>query len=312
MTEPLRPLSTGQLLDRTFSLYRRNFVLFVGIAALAPALYLAMQALIISVNAAGTTGRTTPTSAATAAGLIMLAGVIVWMFGLAITHAATIQAVAAVHLGRGITIGESYSSLKGRYGRIIGVFISVVIRVVGGSMLLVFAAVLLGAGGVAGGAALGVAGGIVGGILALVLAVGAAMLAITLFVRYSLAIQACVVEGVKGREALKRSIALTKGSRSRVLTVYTLFIVLTWAISMAAVVISAAVGSIMRSPTAAAVAGALAGFVAGVLTGPLVTIGMSLLYFDERVRKEAFDLQLMMASLDSGSAVPAAAFAGKA
>jgi hypothetical protein len=42
----------------------------------------------------------------------------------------------------------------------------------------------------------------------------------------------------------------------------------------------------------------LAGFIAGSLTGPLATIGISLLYYDERVRKEAFDLQLMLSSLD--------------
>ncbi len=30
----LRPLSLGELLDRTFFLYRRNFLLFVGIAAI--------------------------------------------------------------------------------------------------------------------------------------------------------------------------------------------------------------------------------------------------------------------------------------
>jgi hypothetical protein len=43
----------------------------------------------------------------------------------------------------------------------------------------------------------------------------------------------------------------------------------------------------------------VAGFVAGSLTGPLATIGISLLYYDERVRKEAFDLHLMMSSLDA-------------
>jgi hypothetical protein len=30
----LRPLSLGEILDRTFSLYRNNFVLFIGIAAI--------------------------------------------------------------------------------------------------------------------------------------------------------------------------------------------------------------------------------------------------------------------------------------
>jgi len=42
-TLDLRPLSIGELLDRTFSLYRRNFLLFVGIAALPQLLVLALQ-----------------------------------------------------------------------------------------------------------------------------------------------------------------------------------------------------------------------------------------------------------------------------
>jgi hypothetical protein len=37
----------------------------------------------------------------------------------------------------------------------------------------------------------------------------------------------------------------------------------------------------------------------------LATIGIALVYYDERVRKEAFDLQWMMASLDAPA--PAAA-----
>ena len=34
MPASLRPLTTGQLLDRTFQTYRQNFVLFAGISAL--------------------------------------------------------------------------------------------------------------------------------------------------------------------------------------------------------------------------------------------------------------------------------------
>ena len=30
----LRPLSVGEILDRTFTLYRGNFILFVGISAI--------------------------------------------------------------------------------------------------------------------------------------------------------------------------------------------------------------------------------------------------------------------------------------
>jgi heme/copper-type cytochrome/quinol oxidase subunit 1 len=53
----------------------------------------------------------------------------------------------------------------------------------------------------------------------------------------------------------------------------------------------------------------LSGFVAGVLAGPIVTIALALLYYDERVRKEAFDLQLMMESMGQQQASQAAAAA---
>jgi hypothetical protein len=39
----LRPLSLGELLDRTFALYRQHFALFVGITALPQLLTLAFK-----------------------------------------------------------------------------------------------------------------------------------------------------------------------------------------------------------------------------------------------------------------------------
>ncbi len=42
----------------------------------------------------------------------------------------------------------------------------------------------------------------------------------------------------------------------------------------------------------------------GALSGPLLMIGFSLLYYDVRVRKEAFDLQMMMAALEPGGPPP--------
>jgi hypothetical protein len=47
----------------------------------------------------------------------------------------------------------------------------------------------------------------------------------------------------------------------------------------------------------------VATFVSECLVGPLATIAFSLVYYDQRVRREAFDLELMMTTLD----VPAVA-----
>ena len=40
-------------------------------------------------------------------------------------------------------------------------------------------------------------------------------------------------------------------------------------------------------------------FVAQSLLGPIMTIALTLVYYDERVRKEAFDLEHMMRQLDT-------------
>jgi len=47
-------------------------------------------------------------------------------------------------------------------------------------------------------------------------------------------------------------------------------------------------------------------FLSTSLVGPLVTIALTLVYYDQRVRREGFDLQLMMAALQPGSKAQAA------
>jgi hypothetical protein len=57
----------------------------------------------------------------------------------------------------------------------------------------------------------------------------------------------------------------------------------------------------------------VASFAAGTLAGPIVTIAIALLYYDERVRKEAFDLQLMMEGMgQANTSAPAGATASGA
>jgi hypothetical protein len=48
-------------------------------------------------------------------------------------------------------------------------------------------------------------------------------------------------------------------------------------------------------------------FVSTSLVGALATIALSLIYYDQRVRKEGFDLQLMMSTLESGAPTAAVA-----
>jgi hypothetical protein len=299
MTEALRPMSTGELLDRTFALYRRNFLLFVGIATVGPAAYLVFQLLTIgSAVVPGVTPRRSAEALASL-GAGFFVGILVMLAGMAISQAATVKAVAAVHLGREITIGGAYKALRGRVWRVLGVFALVMLISGLGALVSIGAAAALGSLAVVGGAQAGTAGTVVGVIVAIAVVVAGAILSITLYVRYALSIQACVVEDLGPGTSLKRSAVLSKGARSRILTVYFIFGVISFIASLALGGVMGGVGALLHNPIVALILIYLASFVTGSLTGPLATIGISLLYYDERVRKEAFDLQLMMASLDA-------------
>jgi len=298
MTEALRPMSTGQVLDHTFSLYRRNFLLFVGIASIGPALYLIFQLLMVG-SAAAPVGSRRAATAGLSFGFGIIAGIIVMLAGMAIAHAATVKAVAAVYLGRQISIAGAYRALSGRVWRVLGVFLMVMLISGLAAGVIILVAVIIGTVAVVGGAKAGTAGTVLGIIVGFGAAVVGGLVAIAIYIRYSLAVQACVVEDLGIIASLKRSAVLSKGSRSRILTVYFVFGVLSYIVAFGLGALAAGAGAVLRNPILAAILIYVATFVAGALNGPLATIGISLLYYDERVRKEAFDLQLMMSSLDA-------------
>lgn len=308
MTTALRPMSTGELLDRTFQLYKRHFLLFVGIGVPAPAMVLLL--LLLSSLGDALPGMKSPfygTAAAVSLAVAVVTASIGLLFGFALTHAATIRAVSALHLSLPITIRQAYAELRGHYLRLVGVFLSCGIRVFGGSLILYFGSIA--AGVMAAGAAslMGTFGVVIGVVLAIAAFVGGLLLALTLFVRYSLAVQACVVEDIPGKQAIKRSVFLARGSRNRILTVYVLFSVISSALWGCLALLASLCELFIHSPQVIAALLALAFFLTLVLTMPLVTVAMSLVYYDERVRKEAFDLQVLIAGLETPAAKAASA-----
>jgi len=128
--------------------------------------------------------------------------------------------------------------------------------------------------------------------------------------RYSLSVQAAVLENLKTRAALKRSRQLSEGSGGRILLVYVLMLALIWAVSLGAGWVLGLIFNpqTLRQSFAAQVVQQFSGFLVGAAVGPVMTIAFSLLYYDQRVRKEAFDIEHMMKTLQSaGSTVSASA-----
>ena len=272
MFSDLRPLSLGELLDRSFFLYRKNFMLFVGIIALPHLVLLAFQLAGVVLQ---TEKGLLPGPIVSA--LWLLGTAVVSLGATAASQGATVIAVSHVHLGRPTSISEAFAGIKGR--------------------ILYLALIMIGYWiGVGIGFALLIVPGI---ILALM---------------WALTIPVAVLEDKGLRDSVSRSAELTKGHRGRVFVIYLLFLVLLYAAYVAwEIPIFIAIGIMSRGHTIATtplwtqIAFPLGSFLSQCLAGPLMTIGFSLLYYDERVRKEAFDLQHMMANLDdaAGTSLPA-------
>jgi hypothetical protein len=226
-------------------------------------------------------------------------GGLVMTIGMALSHAATVKAVAEVHLGKQTSIGQAYRALKGRIWRVIGVFLAVSTLSIGGAALLVIiVSVVIAVTVTMAGRAQGGAAAIAGGLLGFLGIVVGAIVAAVIFVRYSLAVQVCVIEDLRVGASLRRSVFLSKGSRGRIVAIYAVCLVLGWIVGAGVAVVAVLVPRAIGPGILSIMMVSLSGFVSGCLTGPLATIGMSLVYYDERVRKEAFDLQLMMAALE--------------
>jgi hypothetical protein len=259
----LRPLSLGELLDRTFFLYRKNFMLFVGIIALPHLVLLAFQLTGVALQAARTLTGPLASILWTLATLVVSLGV------MAASQGATVVAVSHVHLGRPASIAESFAAIKGRVFYLALIMIGYWIGIGVGFALLIVPGIIL-------------------------------------LLMWAVTIPVAVIEDKGLRDSVSRSAELTKGHRGRVFVIYFLFLVLIYAVYLAwQIPILAVMGTMVRrhGPTAVPlwtqIALPLGNFLSQCLVGPLMTIGLSLLYYDERVRKEAFDLQHMMATLDT-------------
>jgi hypothetical protein len=274
MTTALRPLSTGELLDRTFSLYRSHFGLFLGIFALPHIVVLAFQCVGVVVKSPGNQLSDLFATFFWSMGALFLAAIVS-----AASQAATVIAVSQVHLDRPASIADSFSRVKSEIPGVIGLTLLVGLGVGAGFIALVVPGIIL------------------------------AMM-------WSLAVPVKVLENKGITDAMSRSSDLTKGDRGRIFVIALLFgvlsigvgLLLRWPLEIAAGVSS--IAAMQRSSRSWQAALLVSTFVSECLVGPLATIAFSLVYYDERVRKEAFDLQLMMTTLDAPALPPSPAQAG--
>jgi len=316
-------MTTSQVLDRTFFLYRQNFLLFLGLALVGPGLTLMAslaQLAFFGPPVMPDPGNFEPAvfqsflMRAIVGGLV---GIVVYTVGQALASSATVHAVSMVHLGKTTSIVESYRKIVPILWRIIGVFLRVILiawsPIFAAYMLMIVAAlgvsVLLrsAGGGAAGGAVIVIV------LLGLLGIFGGIVWAVFAYCRYGLAVPACTVEGLEPRYALMRSKFLTRGSLLRILGIFLLTLVMGWILtSVLQIPAFFFANPFAMKPGAVSLAylfwAQLGSFLGQTLAGPIATIAIALVYYDERVRKEAFDLQLLIQSIEPAAQTQAAGF----
>jgi hypothetical protein len=279
----LRPLSLGEILDRTFSLYRRFFLLFVGISAIPRLLVLVLNlARMFLSSFPATLGKFSPPNQLQTAPAIPssegiaavvglgLVALLVTIIAYMLSQGATVTAVSELYLGRTITIADSFRRVRGELGSLFGVvFLN---------------------------------GLVTGAAFVLLIIPGIYMMC-----RLVVCIPAALIENLGPRDSLERSFALTKGFAGRAFLMLLLYFVLFFGASAlfawpftVGLVVARNNPEMVRFWAAMVNVGS---YVATVLVTPILTIASSIFYYDLRVRKEAFDLQVMMKPL--GGVVPA-------
>jgi membrane-anchored glycerophosphoryl diester phosphodiesterase (GDPDase) len=120
---------------------------------------------------------------------------------------------------------------------------------------------------------------------------------ILMALRYSLAMPACVVEGLPVGQAIKRSIELSKGSRGRIFVLGLLVGVIQMLLGVLLgfpFIVFAVKHSGQPLPLGWLAMQFLVNFVIRTFIGPIYSAGLTLFYYDQRIRREAFDIEWMM------------------
>ena len=261
----LRPLGIGEIIDVAIKVYRARFGVLVKSVGIVLAPVFILSALIrISFPASDDLFEATQPGATPDFDIDVL-----WPF-----IAGTVLIVVLAYLASQIATGACFKAISGAY----------LDEEAGWQESLRFARSKLGS--LIWLSFLTGLGVIVG--LVLCLAPG-----IYLWIAWTVAAPVLLLEDVRGWKAMKRSRELVKGRFWSTFAVVLLVAILTGIVQAVFVGILAGVVSVSGNEVALAIADALGQTASGVLITPLSAAVLTVLYFDLRVRKEGFDLELL-------------------
>ncbi|HWG20301.1 MAG TPA: hypothetical protein VG225_07195 [Terracidiphilus sp.] len=304
MNESLHPSTLGEILDRTTNLYRSRFLVFFGIASVPAGVLLGVGGALVLLGSWSGTAQSGPAIALVIGmALLALVGFPAMVAASGLSAAALCHAASALMMGEPISISSAYRAVWKRGWSYIGLY--VLEGLIIAAVPLVVWSVLLAMVGVA--AVAGKAGPgseVLVGSASVLLFLGVVVYAVWMLLQVCLAFPAAVVEQMPVGSALKRAWTLSAGTRWRMLVLFVLGVALGWVATLLLIVPLAIAISLMpgmNSPQHAEMVGTVvmigfygASFAVQALTRPVYGIALVLFYYDQRVRKEGFDIELLM------------------
>jgi hypothetical protein len=306
---PLRPLALGEILDGAVSMMRTHWRTVLGIsltvAVITEVLTVLLQGFALN-HAMNTDALENPDASASEvlnamSGVFVGSGVvqIITLLGTIIATALLTTVTSRAVIGKSVTVGEAWRDARPQVLRLLGLTLLLPLIAIAVVLVCALPGILI---GVFGSTEAGLSLGIIGGL-------GGLLVAIWLTVRFSLASPALMLEKQSVGKAMGRSVKLVRGSWWRV-----------FGIQLLAGIIAAVLASIILIPFTVIAgivgdngmntfldSGADAGWSFLIITGIGAVVGSTitfpitagvtvLLYIDQRIRREALDLELARAA----------------
>jgi hypothetical protein len=313
----LEPMSTGDVIDRAVRLYRRNFGSLMAIVAVPTLIGYVISLMFwygysnVVLNAA-TPGRVPADSVLIM--MIGMAGMPVWGLILLLAVCGMARVVGDnLMMGEPITFRRCFASVRGKIGQVIALGLLIMALMFGVYIALVVVVIVLVL-------AIGLVGGLIASmhlpqwaiillmVIVILLSIAAALFAISfILARIVFMPQVLMIEGEPVGAALARAFKLGKGNWHRVLAIilFTYFISLSLMGAMS--ITTAAILYLTGFLQGASLTNPLWNIlytsftdIARMLSLPIWIVSFTLLYFDSRVRKEAYDIELLAREVAPG------------
>ena len=292
----IHPMGVGEILDRSFRLLRKHFMLFFIILMIPQGtFFLANKGM--QVYAPGGVQQGTSPGMVVGYAVAVLFAVVIMMIIQFWAQGALIYAVSETYLGHETSIGGSYGAMRSRLGRLLGTmflmgFLIMLVPALLGIVSAIVVPIITGMG----------LGGFTTGILMVALVLIGIVWFFHLLLNWLLVDKVVVLEGEGWRSALRRSKELMNtrtepGFWKRPKNKAGLILILGFLIGIGIHLLFQTPGLIthwlMPSSTMGQTIQQILNVVATSLATVFTAIAMILYYYDIRLRSEGFDLKMM-------------------